>query len=637
MTSWFADADGDRYGAGTAVMACVAPADHVATAGDCDDADPTVYPGAEELCNGEDDDCDGVADPPELLPPITCYRDADVDGWGTDDMTFTSCACPEGYAVQSSDCDDADPDAHPGAAEVWYDGLDQDCTGGDDFDADGDGSRLEEDCDDGDPSVHPEAEEVCGNGFDDDCDGLPGACGIDRTWDVVDARLQILSPHLDAFALPLGTVADGDGDGQSELALGWWTRLSQGCGAGESFFDVYVTPMAATGTEAAGARSLARLAAPVDCRPERFEVSADPGATADHDLDGDGYADMLVSVPNWVEPFLTTTPSRLYFAPGPLEGAIDLGEVPYLEDPESWLFVPDGVGVTSPGEDGERTILVKSVDEGAGHHVRFMTAASFSGEPSLDDAPSLTWTEDWGGSIDSVVDIDGDGLSDMLALNYNHAGSERYAAVYLGPFDADLGMEDTDGEVWSSDDPSAEFEVHSRACPTSSGLTRLFVWTLWWDMEGSGSWTGGSVAWDWTNGVQDMGDSVLQLLGGDGVYPVVNACTGDMDADGEPELVLGVETLDYPKTEYSSILALALMPDPGAWLLDDIARGQFLAPTDRAWGDYESTPRLIADHDFTGDGADDLILGLHIQPAWDEPEETGSRRTLMFTGSRAGL
>ncbi|MCK6505867.1 putative metal-binding motif-containing protein [Myxococcota bacterium] len=640
-TAWYADADGDGFGAGEAATACVAPPYHVTIDGDCDDQDPGVFPGAEELCNGDDDDCDGHVDPPDLLPPITCYRDADVDGWGIDDMTFTACACPDGYALQPGDCDDDDPEAFPGAEELWYDGVDQDCLGGDDFDADGDAWPRGDDCDDGDPSIHPDAEEVCGNGIDDDCDGLPGACGIDRTWDVVDPRLEILSMNPDARALPLGTVADVDGDGQPELALGWYTRNDQGCGPGETFVDVYVTSMAATGTESAGARSLARLAAPVDCRTGSFDVSALPGADANHDLDGDGHVDMVVSVNNWIAPPRTTVPSRLYFASGPLEGDVDLGDSAYLEDQDNAFFVASRPWITSPDDDGEHTILIPNYHESSSTIIHFATVETLTGEQRLEDAPALTWTSDWvsGLADGSVADVDGDGLSDLLLVNYGHSATIRFAAVYLGPFHADRAMEDTDGELWSTDDTSAELYTNAVACPTSAGDSRLFVFTLWEDSETSEAATAGSVAWDWVDGFQDLGDSALRILGEEGVYPIVDTCMGDMDADGEPELVMGIEYVDTSGVEDASIpiVALASMPEPGAWSWQDLARGEIHAPTDRAWGKYDPTPPLVTDLDFTGDGVDDFVMGLYIQPAGHEPEETGSHRTLMFTGSRSGL
>ncbi len=76
----------------------------------------------------------------------------------------------DGWSVRDGDCDDADPTAHPGAAEVWYDGVDEACDGGDDFDQDADGYDVDLDCDDTDAGVHPGVDER-ENGVDDDCDG----------------------------------------------------------------------------------------------------------------------------------------------------------------------------------------------------------------------------------------------------------------------------------------------------------------------------------------------------------------------------------------------------------------------------------------------------------------------------------
>ena len=69
------------------------------------------------------------------------------------------------------DCDDNDPSVSPAAEDVWYDGVDQDCDGSNDYDADLDGSPTPEDCDDLDPTVSPSAVEVWYDGVDQDCDG----------------------------------------------------------------------------------------------------------------------------------------------------------------------------------------------------------------------------------------------------------------------------------------------------------------------------------------------------------------------------------------------------------------------------------------------------------------------------------
>jgi hypothetical protein len=125
---WYQDVDGDGYGAGAATQACEAPGkDWTETSGDCDDALADVNPGATEICNKIDDDCDKDTDDDDSgVVGLTWYPDADGDGYGdTSGTAIVACDPGAGYAVEDAkhpaDCDDADSSRYPGATELCDD------------------------------------------------------------------------------------------------------------------------------------------------------------------------------------------------------------------------------------------------------------------------------------------------------------------------------------------------------------------------------------------------------------------------------------------------------------------------------------------------------------------------------------
>ena len=97
-----------------------------AAAGDCDDSDASIYPGATEVCDGVDNNCDGAADESGALGESTFYIDVDGDGYGDSLTSIQACVLPASYVSDATDCDDNNSSVSPGTLEVC-DGLDNDC------------------------------------------------------------------------------------------------------------------------------------------------------------------------------------------------------------------------------------------------------------------------------------------------------------------------------------------------------------------------------------------------------------------------------------------------------------------------------------------------------------------------------
>ena len=259
--TWLPDDDGDGYGddAGTPLDSCDQPAGYVLIGGDCDTADASISPGAEEICDGFDNNCDGLSDgdDPELSGGVfTWYEDADEDGYGDDATTTESCAQPDGYVSVGGDCDVSDAAVSPGATEAC-DTLDNDCDGliddddssvsvgltrwYGDSDADGYGgtrftiSSCEApagfvadatDCDDLRVEVNPAADEIC-DGRDNDCDSLSDdddtlASGEGSSWlpdGDGDGFGDSAGAAVTACAEPAGYVADGGDCDDADAAI----------------------------------------------------------------------------------------------------------------------------------------------------------------------------------------------------------------------------------------------------------------------------------------------------------------------------------------------------------------------------------------------------------------------------------
>jgi hypothetical protein len=393
----FLDSDGDGHGDLSATLvACHLGAD---VTDDCDDSNAAVNPSEIEVCDGIDNDCDGVIDT-DAVDRLSWYADVDGDGWGAGDPLYMQCDPIAGLVTLSGDCDDADAALSPGAEEICDNGIDEDCDGGGcRFDGDVDAETLAE------FTILGETEREY----------------LERVGPISTAGRPGLfvanDKHLWLFrSPPVGDVYVSDAD--ADLALdasgaSWaWSSLGDLDGDG-------VTELA--GASSSSAVYLLSAAAETGSVADRAMYSLDGASscsTRARDADGDGVADLAVGSGAadavWLVPLGGGgSVSDLSFATVASGGDHGFGTALDLGDLDG-----DGLADVAVGAPYWDEYDTEIWSDGA----MFVFLAPFTGALDLGDSDAMDfWADIDRYSFDQVrivSDVDGDGTDDLLASKY---------------------------------------------------------------------------------------------------------------------------------------------------------------------------------------------------------------------------
>lgn len=559
---------------------------------DCDDEDAGVHPGAVELCNGVEDDCDGQVDDndPDVVIPdgVITWQDADGDGYGNASVALLRCGPGSGWVLDATDCDDTDAAVQPLAIELCGDGIDNDCDdlwGEDDPDVDTSGIPYWPDEDD--------------DGYGDE-DVLPNYCYRPDGW--VDIG---------------GDCNDGRADVNPETP--WYPDLDE-----DGFGDPLATPILSCKVPDP---AYVRTVAGEDC--DDSDASVYPGAVDDCDFvdsncdgavddaaphdwvfdsDGDGFG---------LAPWLGA-PSCLSPDVGWVDAGVglDCNDADPLEGgPVDWFtdLDGDGVGTDLLNHACEAPAATASADGDCDDEDPAIPGAyetcgtgdeDCDGKVGLDDHVDLTTV------LEGWLDVDGDGFGN--AASYVTWCQELPDGVVTNDGDCD----DTDPLSMSGlafrydgdgDGVGAGEAVAADAVCVSPGLGYVDA-DLGVDCDDADAHTFPGVIEQHANGVDDDCDGVVdegtkaklsdvadetwswpldaQFGNTIGVGP-------DLDGDGRAEVLVGAPDNDISK---GAILWAGLGGELRVWI-EGTANYTFVG----------STPPVVRDMD--ADGAMDLVVG----------------------------
>ena len=662
QSTWYADSDEDGYGdAAETIVACDAPGGYTDDDSDCDDdeaalnqddADGDGYstcdedcddspdsggdanPGATEVCDGLDNDCDGDADS-GAVDVETWYGDADEDGWASESDVTEACDQPEGYmAVPASavyDCDDSDGAIHPEADEVC-DEEDNDCDSDVDedaidavvyyIDADGDGWGTDDyslescdplkgladqlgDCDDTDGAVNPDAVEVCDDGIDNDCDAV--GCSPEGTVTAADSDVIYYGDEADDHAgQDVAIAGDVDGDGSLDLLIAAKHEDTDSTDKTGAAFLVF-GPIEAGTMELNEANTAMFKGADTD---DKLQVVAGAG-----DVDADGFADVLIGGGD-VDYSGVSNRGAAYLFSGQ-----DLALGQYATtDAVARLFgttsndkAGTGLAGGDVNNDESSDLLIgtpkrddSSTDMGAVYIIRGPVTGLIGLDTDYDDILTTEDGEDEAGDSVASADVDGDGVADILvgAPGYDESGND-HGAIYvaLGPVSSDLYLED-DADAIIIGPTNNDFVGEAAAAvgdTDGDGYAELLIGAPQYDDTND---QGAAWLYTYADGTVLLSSADATIIGdyNDTNLGVSVSIPGDVDGDGKDDLLIGAKGSDDTADKAGS-----------AYLFYGPVSGSYSgADADLSWrGDArdDELGTSVTGGDLDGDGFADIVVG----------------------------
>ncbi len=400
VLAWYQDLDTDGYGNSAVVsFACNQPTGYTALSGDCDEYDSTINPAASEYCDGDDNDCDGVADEGSAVDADTWYADTDGDDYGDPSSSINACSQPTGYVADGSDCDDGDDEINPGV------------------------------------------DEICNDGIDNDCDASSDQCTMSANDANAVFRGAAADDQLGRYML---TVGDVNLDGVDDLMIGGLKAESE---AGGTYIYYGSTSLQTLGDVTIGDGTEDAVIIGSSTSYKSAQAGSGGG-----DADGDGASDFAFSssAPNsftgtaWV--FFDTPAGTMY--------TDDADVIVHGGNTYDYLGAAGGIDLTTD-LDGDNTadLLLGAFADDAG--------ASNAGTVYVQYGPLSTGTELVSGSLDAEIystvasdsfgrvvvglgDLDGDGMGSFAAGTYLHSTYKGVLHVFHSPVIGSIDADDAD-------------------------------------------------------------------------------------------------------------------------------------------------------------------------------------------------